>query len=146
MLQHGSFVDTQVPKAPLPCRENYIGYPWSSEYHKILCMMHKVNSTTATSYLLQFLSRIVKSHPKKNELFGLPKCKKIPKSSFRYHTKGRNNETSYLNIYDRRKTIRLSKISLQSICSANFAGNKTLISKTTTYWNRKSGQKPSHHH
>ena len=38
--------------------------------YKNLCMLHKVNSTTAPSYL--FLET---SHPKRKELFRLPKCK-----------------------------------------------------------------------
>ena len=61
--------------------------------YKILCMMHKVNSTTAPSYLLQFFSRNVTSSHHKRKLFRLPKCKnKITKRSFSYQGAKQWNE------------------------------------------------------
>ena len=87
MLQQGSYVDTQVPKAPLLWFQNQLHWlPVEFRIsYKILCMMHKVDSTTAFSYFLQFFSRNVISHPKRKELLRLPKCKnKIIKRSFSY--------------------------------------------------------------
>ena len=62
--------------------------------YNILCMMHKVNSTTAPSYLLEFFSRsVTSSHPKRKELFRLPKCKsEITKRSFSYQGAKQWNE------------------------------------------------------
>ena len=71
--------------------------------------MHKVNSTNAPSYFLH--SRNVTSHSKKKELFRLPKRKNEIAKKGTLATKERNNGTSYLNILDRRNTIRYAKTS-----------------------------------